>query len=296
MELGEQNVIDMARRLGITTPIPPYPSIHIGSADVYPIEMVAAYSTFATLGVRAVPNGIVRVENAKGDVLYDANPRRFDVLSREEAWLMVDMMKDVVRRGSAASVWASGFHIPAAGKTGTTNDYTDVWFIGYTPDLVAGVWMGFDKPQKIQTNAQGGRLAAPAWTSFMTEVYQRRPTPPDWPRPEDIVVRDIDRTNGMLRSPFCPDSVVVTEYYIPGTEPVTECTVHSPYATPMDSSRPIAGAPQQGAIAPMGGTAAGSASAVRPGAAPVPRPAAPKRDTARRPSRPYDPFHPTPPR
>ena len=98
------------------------------------------------------------------------------------------MMKDVVRRGSAASVWASGFHIPAGGKTGTTNDGTDVWFIGYTPDLVTGVWMGFDRPQKIQSNAQGGRLAAPAWTSFMSEIYQRRPAPPDWPRPEGIVV------------------------------------------------------------------------------------------------------------
>ena len=80
-----------------------------------------------------------------------------------------------MRRGSAASVWASGFHIPAGGKTGTTNDGTDVWFIGYTPDLVTGIWMGFDRPQKIQSNAQGGRLVAPAWTSYMSEIYQRRP-------------------------------------------------------------------------------------------------------------------------
>ncbi|HEY9480378.1 MAG TPA: hypothetical protein VIP79_09820, partial [Gemmatimonadaceae bacterium] len=100
------------------------------------------------------------------------------------------------------------------------------------------VWLGFDQPQKIMSNAQGGRLAAPAWLAFMTEMYQRRPAPPDWPRPEDITVRQIDETTGMLRSPFCPDSVVVSEYFIPGTEPTGECTVHTPFGiqSPMDSA------------------------------------------------------------
>ena len=239
IQLGEQNVIAMARQLGITTPIPPYPSIHIGSADVYPLEMISAYTTFATLGVRATPFGITRVEDASGHVIFQANPQRYVVLSPEEAWLMVDMMKDVVRRGTAASIWASGFHIPAGGKTGTTNDYSDVWFIGFTPDLVAGVWMGFDRPQKIMSDAQGGRLAAPAWLGFMNEVYARRPDPPDWPRPEDIISRDIDWTTGLLRNPFCPDSDVITEYFIPGTEPTRECDVHSPLtAQPTPMSHP----------------------------------------------------------
>jgi len=239
IQLGEQNVIAMARQLGITTPIPPYPSIHIGSADVYPLEMISAYTTFATLGVRATPFGITRVEDASGHVIFQANPQRYVVLSPEEAWLMVDMMKDVVRRGTAASIWASGFHIPAGGKTGTTNDYSDVWFIGFTPDLVAGVWMGFDRPQKIMSDAQGGRLAAPAWLGFMNEVYARRPDPPDWPRPEDIISRDIDWTTGLLRNPFCPDSDVTTEYFIPGTEPTRECDVHSPItAQPNPMSHP----------------------------------------------------------
>lgn len=232
MQLGEPNVIAMARQFGLTTPIPPYPSIHIGSADVYPLEMVAAYTTFANLGVRAAPFAITRVENANGQVLFEATPQRYQVLSPDEAWLMVDMLKDVVQRGTAASIWASGFHIPAGGKTGTTNDYTDVWFIGFTPDLVAGVWMGFDRPQKIMGDAQGGRLAAPAWLGFMNEVYARRPEPADWPRPEDIITRDIDWTTGLLRNPFCPDSDVVTEYFIPGTEPVRECDVHSPLGMP----------------------------------------------------------------
>jgi penicillin-binding protein 1A len=229
MELGPQSVIEMARKLGLTTTIPPYPSIYIGSADVYPIEMIAAYSAFATLGVRSAPHAIVRVENAKGQVLFEGAPLRFEVLSRDEAWLMVNMMKDVLTKGSAAGIGASGFKIPAAGKTGTTNDYTDVWFIGYTPDLLAGVWMGFDRPQKIQANAQGGRLAAPAWQAFVTEVYQRRPQPPDWPRPEAIITRQVDDSTGMLRNPFCPAQLVISEYFIEGTEPTKECDVHGPF-------------------------------------------------------------------
>ena len=131
MELGEQSVIAMAKRFGISTPIPAYPSIHIGSADVYPLEMIAAFTTFATLGVRAAPFAITRVENARGEVLWEPSPVRATVLSPEEAWLVVDMMKDVVRHGTAyRSVWGAGFRVPAAGKTGTTNDGADVWYIG----------------------------------------------------------------------------------------------------------------------------------------------------------------------
>ena len=221
LELGPQSIIDMARKFGLTTPIPPYPSIAIGAADVYPIEMIAAYSAFATLGTRATATGIVRVENSKGDVLWEPTPARAPVMSPEESWLMVSMMKDVIQRGTAAGSVGSQFHLPAGGKTGTTNDGTDVWFIGYTSDLVAGVWMGFDRPQSIKSNAQGGILAAPAWTSFMNEVYRRKPAPPDWPRPEGIVVREIDPATGLLAGPGCSGSV--TEYFIVGTDPVQQC-------------------------------------------------------------------------
>ena len=221
MELGAQSVIDMARKFGLTTPIPPYPSIYIGAADVYPIEMVAAYSAFATLGTRASPVAIVRVENAKGDVLWEPTPNRVPVMSPEESWLMVSMMKDVVQRGTAAGSVGSQFNYPAAGKTGTTNDGADVWFIGYTSDLVAGVWMGLDKPRKIKGNAQGGQLAAPAWTAFMREVYRRKPPPLDWPRPEGIVTRQIDPATGLLAGAGCIGSA--TEFFIAGTDPIQTC-------------------------------------------------------------------------
>lgn len=229
MELGPESVIDAARKFGITTPIHPYPSIYIGSEDVYPIEMVAAYTTFANLGQRAEPTAITRVENAKGDVLWEPTPSTVSVMTPEESWLMVDMMKDVIQHGTAyGAVYAAGFRLPAAGKTGTTNDGNDVWFIGYTADLVAGVWMGMDLPSRIKANAQGGVLAAPAWTAFMTDVYRGRPAPPDWPRPDGLIARDIDKTTGLLRNQYCPAEVIMTEYYIPGTEPVRECDVHTP--------------------------------------------------------------------
>jgi penicillin-binding protein 1A len=230
MELGEQTVINEARNFGITSPIPPYPSIHIGAAEVYPIELISGYTAFANLGVRATPNAILRVENQKGEILWQPTPTRTQVMSPEEAWIMVDMMKDVIRRGSAAGVWASGFHYPAGGKTGTTNDGTNVWFVGYTTDLVAGVWFGLDLPQKIKDNAQGGVLAAPAWTSFMTEIYRRKPIPPDWPKPTSIVTREIDFSSGLLQTPYCPRNLVGSEFYISGTEPTRDCDKHGPYS------------------------------------------------------------------
>jgi len=284
MELGEQTVISEARNFGITTPIPPYPSIHIGAADVYPIELISAFTVYANLGVRATPNAITRVENQKGEILWQPTPTRTQVLSPEEAWLMVDMMKDVVRRGTAASIWASGFHIPAGGKTGTTNDGTNVWFVGYTADLVAGVWMGLDRPQKIKSNAQGGVLAAPAWTTFMNEVYRRKPPSPDWPKPISIVTREIDRTSGLLQTPYCPRELVTSEFYISGTEPTRDCDKHlaygSPGFVPIDTFgiSPIT-PPAGGAQAPVRVTP----PAIQPGYEPVPTPRRPTVfDTTRR--------------
>ncbi|HET6680814.1 MAG TPA: PBP1A family penicillin-binding protein [Gemmatimonadaceae bacterium] len=241
MQVGEANVIRLARKFGITTPIPPFPSIFIGSADVYPIEMVGSYTTFANLGRHTTPNAIVRVENQRGEVIWEPKPKTVTALTSAEAWLMVDMMKDVVQRGTAyGAVWAQGFRFPAGGKTGTTNDGADVWFIGYTADMVAGVWMGFDQPKKIKSNAQGGLLAAPAWTAFMKEIYQRKPQPPDWPMPDGIVPLEIDGTSGLLASPFCPADKAYTEYFLYGTEPLNQCFENVMRITPADSGRPPA--------------------------------------------------------
>jgi penicillin-binding protein 1A len=283
MELGPSSVIEMARKFGISTPIPPYPSIYIGAADVYPLEMVAAYTAYASLGTRAAPTGIVRVENAKGDIIWEPAPARTPVMSPEEAWLVVSMMKDVVQRGTAAGSVGSQFTIPAGGKTGTTNDGADVWYIGYTSDLVAGVWMGMDKPRKIKNNAQGGVLAAPAWTSFMKEVYRRRRPSADWPRPDGIVERQIDMTSGELWAPGCGPAM--TDYFLAGTDPLATCIPLAgpeptdpsapPGTAPVDTSfgfpPPSAPAPAPDSSSTVTRLRASPGSVIMPGAAPIPR-------------------------
>jgi penicillin-binding protein 1A len=239
MDLGERSVIEVARRFGITTALPPYPSIHIGSAEVYPIEMVAAYTAFAAGGDRVKPSGIVRVESATGDVLWEPKPVRIPVMSQGEAWLMMDMLRDVVRRGTAAGA-TGGLRVPVGGKTGTTNDGADVWFIGFSPDLVAGVWMGLDRRVPIRRNAQGGVFAAPAWTAFMSEYYRRRSAPSGFFGPGALIAVPVDRITGLRAGPLCPGDRVVIDYFIPGTEPTAECDGSEP-GVAVDSLHPLQG-------------------------------------------------------
>ena len=229
-EVGPAAVIGEAARFGISTPVPPYPATYIGAASVIPIEMISAFSPFATLGTRVAPWAIERVEDRRGNVLWQPHPRTEVVMDSALAWLMLDGLRDVVRRGTAASTVGSQIgDLPAGGKTGTTNDGADVWFIGFTPDLVAGVWMGMDRPQKIMDNAQGGRLAAPAWTMMMKEIYERRPKPVAWPRPDGLTVVEVDRQTGKKFTPFCPKDSLSVESYLAGTEPKDFCPIHNPW-------------------------------------------------------------------
>ncbi|HXI19957.1 MAG TPA: PBP1A family penicillin-binding protein [Gemmatimonadales bacterium] len=243
MEVGPQAVIGEATRFGISTSIPPFPSIYIGSAGVLPIEIISAYSAFANLGTRVDPYAIDRVEDKNGNVLWEPKPRPQVVMDSALAWLMLDGLRDVVRRGTAAYSVGSQFPIPAGGKTGTTNDFTDVWFIGFTHDLVGGVWMGMDKPQTIMDNAQGGRLAAPAWTAMMKEIYERRPLPAPWPRPDGLTVVEVDRQTGGRFTPFCPKDSLEAVSFLPGTEPKDFCPIHNPWGSgatvsPLQPGRP----------------------------------------------------------
>jgi penicillin-binding protein 1A len=231
MELGEQAVISEATKFGLTTRIPAFPSIHIGSADVIPLEMIAAYTTFANLGTRTLPNGILRVEDRSGKIVWQPPTRTVAVMDTLHAWLMTDVLRDVVRHGTAVGSVGSRINFPAGGKTGTTNDGNDVWFIGFTPDMVTGVWIGFDQPKKIKSNAQGGVLAAPAWTAMMREVYERRTIPAAWGRPAGLTALDVDKTTGYKATPFCPKDVHYIESFIPGTEPTAFCPVHSPFGS-----------------------------------------------------------------
>src|SRR6478736_1891763 len=242
-ELGEQAVIDEATRFGLTSQTPAVPSIHIGSADVQPLEMIAAYTAFANLGTRVTPTAILRVEDRQGNILWQPAPRSTEVMPRNQAWLMVDVLRDIVRSPAGTAYPATtgaGLKIPAGGKTGTTDEYTDVWFIGFTPDLVTGFWFGMDKPERIMSNAAGGRLAAPAWTMMMKDIYDRRSTVPDpWPRPDSLVIAEIDKSNGFLAWPTCPRELHFVESYLPGTEPKDYCPLHG--LNPLGTSPPISG-------------------------------------------------------
>jgi penicillin-binding protein 1A len=171
---------------------------------------------------------VVRVEDRDGTILWQPAVRRETVMDSAHAWLVTDMLKDVVRRGTAFSaVWRGGFTIPAAGKTGTTDDHTDAWYIGFTPEIVAGLWVGYDFVQRVMDNAGGGRIVAPAWTAFMRAVYDRRPAPKDWERPDSLVTREVDRSTGFLATPFCPLELRHWDWFYPGTEPTRVCPVHS---------------------------------------------------------------------
>ena len=295
MEIGEDAVVSEATKFGITTRIPPYPSIHIGSADVIPLEMIAAYTTFANLGTRTVPNAILRVEDRNGKIVWQPQVRSVAVMDTAHAWLMTDALRDVVRHGTAVGSVGARINFPAGGKTGTTNDGFDVWFIGFTPDLVTGVWIGFDQPKKIKANAQGGVLAAPAWTAMMREVYERRAIPAAWPRPDGLTALDIDKTTGYKATPFCPKDVHYIESFIPGhradgllsdslavrrggrTGPLGG-TGNAPDGAPQPTAplpgivRPD-GAPAPGApAAPAPGGAAGTTTGVMGGVGPAPNP------------------------
>ncbi len=228
MEIGPQAVISEAARFGIQSGIPPYPSIYIGAASLVPLELISAFGAFATMGVRTTPSAIDRVEDRNGNVLWAPKPRSEVVMDSALAWLILDGLKNVVRRGTGAREVGSQIgDLPAGGKTGTTNDGYDVWYIGFTPDLVAGVWLGMDKPQKIMDNAQGGRLAAPAWTAMIKEIYERRPKPAEWPRPDGLVIAEVDRQTGKKFTPFCPKDSLLVESFLPGSEPREFCPIHN---------------------------------------------------------------------
>lgn len=234
-EVGLETVIQMARRLGISSRIPRVPSVPIGSAESTPLEMIEAYSAFATEGERVRPRPILRIEDAEGRLLWESRTERSQVIDTLTAAVVRDMLRSVVDNGTGFSirnpeVGALPYTIPAAGKTGTTNDFTDIWFVGFTPDIMAGVWFGMDFPATVLPDAQASRFAAPVWADFMRTVYVEEPVlremPTPWDVPSELITRLVDRETGKLATELCPDSLVYAELFIPGTEPTEPCDLH----------------------------------------------------------------------
>jgi penicillin-binding protein 2D len=229
MRLGMDSISNLAYRMGITSKIAPYPSSAIGASVVQPLDLVAAYTTFANLGTPMEPRFIYRIEDRNRKVVLSREIQALaPALDPRVTYVVRDMMRDVVERGTASSIRRYlPASIPVAGKTGTTNDNSDAWFIGLTPDLVAGVWLGFDKPVSIAKGAAGGSLAAPVWGKMVAKYYASQPqlvashATEQWLPPLGVIMGDVDRITGELATDQTPADRRYTEYFVEGTEPVS---------------------------------------------------------------------------
>lgn len=223
--VGEKHVVALAYRSGIRSRMDAVPALALGAMEVTPLELVASYAPFANGGMRVRPTIVSRIESADGTVLWQAPPTKPErVLDRPQAFQITSMLQSVVDGGTGRVVRNMGVRGPVAGKTGTTNNGADVWFIGYTPTLVAGFWFGYDSPRPITANASGGRLAAPAWAMFYLNGWNERSPAESWAPPSDLVERTIDASNGELANEWCPDTQ--REWFKAGTEPTSICRTH----------------------------------------------------------------------
>jgi 1A family penicillin-binding protein len=236
-QVGIPETVKHAERLGVGS-LPSVPSLALGSGETTLLSMTAAYSAFANKGMLSTPTLIRRVETTEGEVLLDNSSRPERVVTEATAFLMTTMLADVVNAGTAWQARRVGFTLPAAGKTGTTNDYHDAWFVGYTPKLVSGVWVGYDQPRTIAANGYAGDLAVPIWGRFMKQATKGQEA--NWFRaPATVRGVDICRISGRRPVDGCRYAVVqdkegaltvrsqvYTEYFVRGTEPMDYCHVH----------------------------------------------------------------------
>lgn len=249
-QIGPKTGLENARRMGITT-------LHDsgrlndvtlalalgGVTDgVIPLEMASAYGVLADGGVRAEPISILKVVDKSGNVLEENRPKTQVVLKPETAWMMTDILEGVIQRGTGRP---ADIGRPAGGKTGTTNDLVDAWFVGYTPNLVGAVWMGYDQP-KAMHNVYGSTYPAQVWKAGMLAFHEGKPVE-DFQAPADLVKLTVCRKSGKLPGPFCPPEDLYEETFLPGTQPTTICDVHvlvkidrldgklaTPYCPPQD--------------------------------------------------------------
>ncbi|MGQ0712487.1 MAG: transglycosylase domain-containing protein [Gemmatimonadaceae bacterium] len=222
--VGETRVVNAARKNGISSQLDPVPSIALGALEVTPLELVLAYAPFANGGYRVRPRLIQRIEAADGRILWKTDVVRDLVMNPEDAHMMTSMLRSVVDHGTGYAVREAGARGPIAGKTGTTNDGADVWFVGYTPTMAAGFWFGHDQRVSLGGYASGGSTAAPAWAEFFVNGWRERPDGDEWDPPSSMVPVAIDAYTGELAGAWCP--ATETAWFKPGTEPTEYCHEH----------------------------------------------------------------------
>ena len=227
LEITPSAVVDYAHKMGISTPLRPFPTLALGTSEVIPLELATAYGVFANQGVKVEPETITRIEDRFGNVVYKTATKRSEILSKATSYIMTDLLESVMNGGTGGSArWKFGFTKTAGGKTGTTNDYTDAWFVGFTPYLTACVWVGLDDPQISLGRGESGAIAAlPLWADFMKSVYDTLKLPDEtFKQPPDVIRLQVCEESGKLATNFCPkilDEVFNVKYH-----PTETCDLH----------------------------------------------------------------------
>ena len=247
-KIGIQNVIDMARRFGVTSPLQPYLPLVLGAAEITLIEHTSSFTVFPNDGIRIEPHFIRRVTAYDGAVLEEARPKVYDVLKPEVARTMTAMLEDVVQFGTAMR--ARELKRPVAGKTGTTSDFTDAWFLGFTPSLTAGVWVGNDDNSVPLGNKEtGARAALPIWLEFMKEVCDDKPAeqfsnvvPLEKLAPSHVVLVD---TPDSAPTEDAEEHGIREKKAVPPRTPAPKTAPPATGASPQESAHPTARSPQE---------------------------------------------------
>jgi penicillin-binding protein 1A len=214
-QLGPNQVIAYARRLGFDSPLPPYLAVALGAAEGTLVEVTSAYSTYPNQGVRMKPYSVMKVSDREGNLLEENRPEPRDAIRADTAYVMTHLLRGVVQRGTAAK--AASLKWPIGGKTGTTDDYSDAWFIGFDPDITIGVWVGYDQKRSMGQAGTGSESALPIWMDIMKAWIGDRKDPPAFEPPVNIVFASVDRASGNLAL----DGVAgaINEAFIAGTQP-----------------------------------------------------------------------------
>jgi penicillin-binding protein 1A len=223
--VGDDQIEQLARAAGIRGEVQNTPMVALGITEVTPLELTGAFGTFAGMGMRSEPRTITYVEDETGKVVYRTESRSEARLKAGVAYIVTDMLADAVDYGTGTAVRQAGFNGSVAGKTGTTSDGADVWFVGYTPDLVAGVWVGYDTRRPLPPRATGGSVSAPVFGRMMRRIYRTRPQPGGFIVPDGVVARYVDPESGLVLEEGCVPrfGTAAREVFLRETEPETVC-------------------------------------------------------------------------
>jgi penicillin-binding protein 1A len=219
-EIGITRAVALAEEMGVAPRLPSNPSVVLGTAEVTPLNLTAAYAAFATLGYRPEPRFVTRVTDRNGRTVWAHEPSVRRVLDPAIAFITTSILEDVVNRGTGTAVRAVGFDGPAAGKTGTTQDAADIWFVGYTPEYVGTFWLGFDKKKTVVRGATGGELAAPVWGRVMKRL---RVGGEEWTPPAGVEERAVDQFGNVIADNCTGYSQTRREYFVLGSAPMATC-------------------------------------------------------------------------